>query len=62
MEDDWTYTKTGPKQQLQDSNYLGTRRQKEEEQDQKPPGGKRLERKGQKWDGDRGSKSEDHCG
>ena len=28
MEDDWTYTKTGPKQQLQDSNYLGTRRKK----------------------------------
>ena len=28
MEDDWTYTKTGPKQQLQDANYLGTRRKK----------------------------------
>ena len=28
MEDDWTYTKTGPKQRLQHSNDLGTRRKK----------------------------------
>ena len=61
MEDDWTYTKTGPKQRLQYSNDLGTKRKKKEQEDQKPPGGKWLKRKGQKQDGDR-EESEDRCG
>ena len=51
MEDEWT--KTGPKEQQQRSN--GRQREKEEEEkEQKPLEGKRLKRKGQKQDGNRG--------
>ena len=56
MEDDWTYTETGPKQQLQHSKKLGHQKKIEEEEDQKPPGREQLKRKGQKQDGNRGRK------
>ena len=56
MQDDWTYTKIGPKQRLQHSNNLGARREKAEEEEQRLPGGTRLRKKEKRRDGNHGMK------